>query len=258
MIALKIDIDPNKVFDRQLTELEKSQIPFATMQAANVLAAKIHYQWRDVAGKVFDRPTQFTRTAALYRKGTKRNPVATVFIRDEAFKGVPPAKYLQAQVFGGGRAMKGIEKRLSANGILPDGLFIVPGKGAQLDASGNIPLSTVNRIKSQLQAQGDPYSNESPASRMRREKREAEQNRGEYFAVAKPKGGLKPGVYQRIRSGFGRGVATIMRFVKPPKYRQRYDVLQMAQTVFERNYKSTFVTELDRAVKSTFSKAFNK
>jgi len=257
VIALKIEIDPNGVFDRQLTELEKTQLPFAAIQATNAVAAQIHYQWRDVAGKVFDRPTNFTRTAALYKKATKAKPVAEVFIRDEAFKGVPPAKYLQAQVFGGSRAQKGIEKRLSAAGILPAGLFIVPGKGAKLDASGNIPLSQINAIKSQLQVQYDPTSNESAASRGRRQKRESKARRTDYFAVVTPKGGLKPGVYQRIKTGFGNGVATIMRFVRQPKYRQRYDILKMAQTIFDRRWRPEYKAQLERAVESTFKRKFN-
>jgi hypothetical protein len=256
VIALKFNVDPNKVFERTLTELERSQITFAMSKAINEVAAKIHYQWREVAPKVFSNPVQLTRTAALYRKGTKSKPAATVFIRDEANGGVAPDKYLQAQVFGGGRRQKGIERRLTAMAILPAGWFVVPGKGAKTDAHGNIPRSQINAIKSQLNLHDDRYTNETPASRDRRKKRESKKNRGDYFAVSKARGGLKPGVYQRISSGFGRGVATIMRFVQSARYRKRYDIYAMAQTVFNRRLPEIFKAELIKATQSTFNKKF--
>lgn len=256
MIALKFNVDPNKVFERQLTELERSQIPFAMSKTLNEVAAQIHYQWREVAGRVFSNPVQFTRTAALFKKGSKAKPEVSIYIRDEAPRGVSPEKYLNAQVTGGARRQKGIERRLSAAGILPAGWFVVPGSGAKLDVHGNIPRSQINAIKSQLRIHQDAYTNESPASRDRRKKREDKQNRGDYFAVSKARGGLKPGVYQRINSAFGRGVVPIMRFVQRVLYRKRYDIFKMAQAVLDRRLPVVFKATLEKAAADTFRKKF--
>ena len=75
---------------------------------------------------------------------------AQIYVRDEAIGGTPPARYLMAQVTGGQRLLKPFEKRLQAKGVLPSGMQTVPGKGATLDAFGNIAGSQMNRILSQL------------------------------------------------------------------------------------------------------------
>jgi hypothetical protein len=248
---IRMDVDPGHLLVGKLNALERQQLPFALRTAINQTAAEIHYTWRAVAPRVFDNPVQATVSAALYRKATKQRPFAEVFIRDEAPKGTPPAKYLLAQVEGGTRRHKGLEQRLTARGILPAGMFVVPGKGAQLDAHGNLPRSQVNQIKSQLGAQFDPLSNETDASRTRRHKRQAKQGArgGDYFAVRTARGGLKPGVYQRISTGFGRAVRSVLHFVRTVRYRKRYDIKRMAQTVYDRNIQVRFKLAMAAALR---------
>ena len=259
MINIKFDVDPGNVFGRKLTELEKTQIPFATMQAVNAVAFQIRQQWADIAPRVFKNPVALTVKAALYKKA-KKNTAAVIFLRDEASNGVSPAKYLQAQVLGGGRALKGIERMLSYRGFMPKGMYVVPGQGARLDAHGNIPRSQINALKSQLGIQQDQYTNSTGTSTKRRLAKEKKTGarRGTYFAVSTPRGGLKPGVYQRLKTGFGNGVASILHFIKPPRYRKRYDIFKMAETVYQRRTPEIFKTELQKAVASTWNRNFGK
>lgn len=258
MTGIRIKVDPNDVFSRQLTQLEKQQLPFATMQAINQTAFEIQKRWKDIMPRIFDRPVALTLAAVKYDKATKSNLVASVKVRDEIFKGTPPAKYLAAQVMGGTRRQKGIERRLSAVDILPAGMFVVPGKGARLDQHGNVPRSQITQIKSQLGAQFDQLANETNTSRERRLKRNAKKGvRGEnFFAIKTQKGRLSPGVYERVTTGFGSALRSVLHFVRSVSYRRRYPVFDIAQRVFDRRFPANFELNLATAVASTWRKAF--
>lgn len=252
---VRIDVDPRSVLSREFSELELKNLPFAAMQAANATGFAVRERWFDVITSVFDRPTDLTRKAPLVDKATKDKPYATIYLRDEAFKGTPPAKYLLAQVLGGTRRHKAFENRLITAGILPGGQFAVPGKGAELDGYGNIPGSRINAILSQLKARFDPLQNESQESRAKRQKREKKkgQRRGDYFAVGggTTKGGLQPGVYQRVSTAHGGAVKTILAFVKPPSYQVRYDIFGLARGIYENQFPFHFERELAKAVQTS-------
>lgn len=248
---LRIEVDPDNVLARQFTALELKNLPFAVMQAANNTAFAVQQEWKRQMPRVFDRPTPLTQNAIVYRKATKAKLAAEVLVRDEAFKGNPPAKYLQAQVTGGQRNLKGFERRLAAQGILPAGMFAVPGKGVQLDAFGNLPARLYNPILSQLGARFDPLQNETDISRKRRTKRQAKQRGGDYFANKQKRGRLLPGVYQRIRTGFGGALRSILIFVRAPVYKPRYRIFDLAQRLYERQFKFQFERELAKAVQTS-------
>lgn len=250
-LPLKILVDPDGVTARAFTELERQNLPFAAMQAANATAFGIRTKWAETMPRVFDQPTALTRNAIVYDRATKQKPFAIVRVRDEAFKGTPPARYLLAQVEGGQRLMKPFEKRLAAQGILPAGMQAVPGKGVDLDGYGNIAGGTMNRVLSQLGARFDPLQNETDVSRKRRQKREAKKARGDYFAVKAKRGGLRPGIYQRIRTGFGSGVAIILAFVRKATYRKRYPIFELAERLYPRLYQFHFENELRKAVQTS-------
>mgnify|MGYP000255154630 CR=1 FL=1 len=249
--VLKILVDPDGATGRVFTDLELKNLPFASMQAANATAFGIRQKWADTMPRVFDRPTPLTQRAIVYEKATKAKPFAVVKVRDEAFKGTPPSRYLQAQVKGGPRLMKPFENRLAAQGILPAGMQAVPGKGVDLDGFGNIAGSTMNRVLSQLGARFDPLQNETDTSRARRQKREAKQRRGDYFAVKQKRGGLRPGIYQRVRTGFGSAVRSILAFVRPASYKPRYRIFDLAERMYPRLFAFHFENELRKAVETS-------
>lgn len=253
MSIVRAEVDPGNVLAREFTALERRNLPFAAIQAANNTAFAVRQRWAEIMPRVFDRPTALTLKAILYRKATKAKPAAEVFVRDEAFKGTPPARYLQAQVEGGSRRQKGMEKRLQAKGILPAGQYVVPGRGAQLDAHGNIPGSQVNAILSQLGARFDPLQNETDKSAARRRRREKEkgQRGGDFFALRKQRGRLAPGVYQRITTGFGSAVRSVLRFVRSVSYRPRYPIFDLAEKLYRKEYPFHFERELAKAVQTS-------
>ncbi len=251
---IRIDVDPGGVLARQFTDLELKNLPFAARQAATATGFAVRERWYDVITRVFDRPTEITRKAPLVDKATKDKPYATVYLRDEAFKGTPPAKYLLAEVLGGVRRHKAFENRLIAAGILPANQFAVPGKGADLDGFGNIPGSRLNAILSQLRARFDPLQNETTTSRARRVKREKKvgSRRGDYLAVGPgAPNGLVAGVYQRVSTAHGGAIKSILAFVRPPSYQVRYDIFGLAKGIYQQQFPFHFENELAKAVETS-------
>lgn len=247
MAQIRIGVDPDDMLGRQLNELERSQLPFAASQAANKVAFEIRERWKQRAPQVFDRPTPLTTNAAMYHKATKQRPYAEIYIRDEAFKGTPPAKYLLAEVDGGQRRRKGFERLLQERGLLSPGQFAVMGRGAQPNQYGNVPAGQITKILSQLGAQRDRYQNQTNVSRKRR--RGKRNNRdGEYFVITKRRGALRPGIYERI--GRGSGVRSIFIFTNNATYQQRYDIFGMAEDTWKKLMPFYLKRELEHAMES--------
>jgi hypothetical protein len=249
MSAIRIQVDPGKVLDRHFSQIEREQLPFAIVQACNATAYEIRELWKRTAPRVFDRPAPLTRNAALYRKATKSRLYAEIYLRDEAFKGNPPAKYLGPEVEGGQRRKKGFENLLQQKGMMPSGEFAVAGRGAKLDAYGNVPGKTITTILSQLGAQSDRYQNQTPNSIARRRAR-APRRGGDYFALTKRRGKLLPGVYERIETGFGSAVRSVLIFTPRATYRKRYDIFGLAERQWEKLMPFYFGRELAKAVQS--------
>jgi hypothetical protein len=60
-----------------------------------------------------------------------------------------------------------------------------------------------------------------------------------------------PGVYQRIRSGFGSAIASILVFVRRASYTPRYRIFDMAERLYRRQFAFQFERELEKAVQNS-------
>jgi len=274
-MKVMINVDPGDAFKREFTALEQKNLPWATQQAVNHTAAQIKQVWARKVEEVFDRPVPLTRRAVIVKKarylrgadGTRQPEAALVYIRDEAVKGTPPAKYLLPQVYGGTRDATGLEAGLQRIAVLFGTQRAVLGTGAPTDAYGNIQRGVVKKILSQLHAQRDPTANESPASRKRRRRRTARLGirDGEFFAVrgsgkrgwtvnrdgSSRSSRLHPGIYQRFSSGFGSGVRSVFLFVRDVRYRPRFNIFEYAQREWTRLFPFFFERELQKAVQES-------
>lgn len=231
-----------------LDDIQKKQLPFAmalsltrTVQAA---AAEV----RDVMPLVFDRPTGFTLNSLYIKPAKKDEQEAYVRIKDEALKneGVRAAgrlskalSWLSPQVIGGPRLSKSSENLLRNAGVLPKGMFVVPGAGARLDRFGNISRGDMQRILSVLKAQRDPQQRTTTRSRKR--------NRTirQYFAITTA-GHLPLGVYRRE----GPKVLPVLVFVRQPQYTKRLPFYEVTQEAFRRYWPIAFKNALERALAS--------
>lgn len=218
---------------KQIRDLSERDAPFLTAYALTATAKDIKAAEVDTMKDVFDRPTNFTLNALYVKPATKRDLVAEVYFKD-GFGSVPAWRYLGPQVEGGARVHKAHELRLIRAGVMQSDEFAVPGKGADLDASGNMPGPTIERILSQLQAaeQFAGYQANMTGKSRARAKRKGV---GRYFLLRPGAAGsanrnVAPGIY--YRAGLREMVPVIM-FVKQPRYQKRFPFYERAQAVFD-------------------------
>ena len=252
----RLDIDTRQL-TRTLSNLEKKQLPFATANALNDSMFDVRDAWKQAMPEVFDDPTQLTINAVLYKKATKNNLVAEVFLRDEATKGTPPSRYLIAEVRGGAREEKPIEFLLRRAGIIGGDEFIVPAKGFPLDSHGNVPGGVVNALLSDLQASREVAARSTVESRAKRGKRRNIAKRAVYFVA---RGGersagiaqhLPPGIYQRTQFASGSSIRMVMAIVKgAPVYGLRFDARGLAQSAFNASFPNRFRQRMLEALRS--------
>lgn len=253
----KISIDESQL-QQKFSDLEKRQLPFATVGALNDAMFDVRDRWHQAIGEVFDDPTPFTRKAVLYKKATKANLTAEVFLRDEASGGTAPARYLAPEVVGGGRHEKPFEHLLRLAGILGPDEFVVPARGFPLDAFGNVPKGIAVKIISDLQASRDPATRSTALSRAKRARRKAVGKRAVYFESAPglsasqgKKQGLPRGIFERTGFALGSSVRMVFIIVKSaPRYRVRFDARAFAQQAFNASFPVRFRQRLDLAVRT--------
>lgn len=256
---IRIDIDPGDLFKRTLNEIERSNLPFALQQTANRTGEEMQRQWKMLMQREFDNPVSMTLNAvklnkARYTRGAAGQRIvhgAEVFIRDQAPKGTPPAKYLLPQADGGIRRHKGLERGLQRGHYLRPNEYAVPAKTAPLDAHGNIQRGVVQQILSQLKLQSKEAANESAESRAQRyEKQQKKFGRTyDYFALRRRKGRLRAGVYERSNDK-SRGLRMIFHFTKVI-YQPRIDLFEAARKTWKEVYPFFFERELKKAVENS-------
>lgn len=177
--------------------------------------------------EVFDRPTRFTLNSLGLKPAKRDDFDGRVFFRDFAPKGTAAGRYLDAQIAGGERKLKRSEKHLRRRGFLERGLYLVPGKGAKLNAAGNIPKGQVTKALSDIGAQFDPGQNTKRA-------------RKKYFWL--PRSGRRlAGIYYRQ----GGRLIALMVAVRKPVYRRRLDFYGESRRITNKRLN----TNIDRAVK---------
>lgn len=245
IISIKDDLEKLK---RQLTAIEREQLPFAASLSMNITAKSAKSDEIEEMKRVFDRPTPFTLNSLYIKPSTKTDLRVTLGLKDDVFKGTPANKYLGAEVYGGERRMKRFERALQARGYLPAGMVAVPGAGAKLDAYGNISRAQVVQILSALRAFGEQgyFANRAYT-------RKGAGKRAEFF-VGRPGGGRGPlGIWQRTSFAVGSSVKPVLIFVRSTPYRVRFRFFDVARATFEREWAKQFAYALQFAL-STSSK----
>jgi hypothetical protein len=219
------------------TSEEGFSIPSITMRALNMTADQVKQALVDEMSKTFDRPTPYTLNAPYVWYATKSNLTAKVLLREFGGKS-RSEKYLLTQVQGGERRLKSFEKALQSIGVLPSGMYAVPGQRAPLDAYGNISAGFIVQILSYFRAFGEQgYKANITDEKKAKMAKGTKKKRGiEYFAIRKGDRGLKPGIYRKTAFGFGKSTEPMIMFVKRPTYRQLLKWDEVAQRVIDQNW----------------------
>lgn len=182
-------------------------------RTAKIMAAELKQEMP----RAFDRPTPYAVRSISWLGATMAAPIAKIGFGLSAF-GSRHLDWAQAEVHGGVRPLKAIEKRISA--LLGAGeWYVTPGRGARLDRYGNISGGQIQQILSDLGLQRDPYANATAASRKRN-------RRARYFVLRK--GGKPIGI--AVRRGRTMDIALLLTR-KAPTYTPAYRMMDVAQRV---------------------------
>lgn len=244
-MQLKISVNIPEV-SANIRNLAK-QVQYAGAVALTKTAKEVQTGIQREMMTSFDHPTDYTLGSVYMTPATKQKLVAKVGLKDDAFKGVPAARYLAPQIYGGKRSMKAMEKALQAAGLMPSGHFAVPAVGAQMDQFGNVKTSQIVQIMSQLRVQrGGGY--DSKRSNSKASKRSVEKQGVTYFAVPKTRNRLKPGIYAKVQFSTGSAVRPVFIFVSTVKYKEALEFFKVAQEIVAEKFQLNFKTELKKAI----------
>lgn len=231
---LRFDIRSNApLVIAHLTELQKKHLPRATFDAASQTGRYVYAALRSEMTEVFDRPTPWALGGLRFKLPTGQRPEVRIWLEEFGGKGIPAADFLAAEIEGGTRRHKRFEKALIAKGLMPGGMFAVPGAQAPRDAYGNVPGPFIVRVLSDLQAFGEQgyRANRRGARRGAR--------KTNYFFVPAKGSGLKPGVYWHMPGG---SLGVVFYFVSSVSYRKRYDFYGVGKKAYDR-VAARFMTE---------------
>ncbi|MGI0527279.1 hypothetical protein [Rhizobium giardinii] len=214
---------------RDLEDIYKRQIPFATAQALNDTVEDIRDHHRTILPVIFDRPTRYTMNSLRVLKADQRRDlVAGVYFKESNRNG---SHYLMPQVEGGGRPRKRFEYWLIQRGIMASNEYAVPASGLKLDAYGNVSAGVITSILSQLAAGPDAFQWETARSKKR-----AGSSRSRYF-VPQQGSSLRRGIWRRKGKN---AIEPVFIFVTGVTYRARYAFheisMSRAQEWFPRNF----------------------
>lgn len=244
MSGFKADmaLDAGNFYER-LDDIEKEQMPQATVWALNDTANDILEHVQDRMEIVFDRPTRFTKNAFMVWRAKKNTLEAKVQERPS----VGSRHYLKVQETGGARPKTGLERMLSGS-LAYDGVMaaLVPAAGARLDRFGNWSKGQRNQAISGIRAWGETgYSaNATNASQAR--------NRGRagYF-VPKSGGRLSPGIWKRTGKGKREKLTKVAHFLDyMPRYTERLEFLEGAEEIFDRRFATHFDAAFRKAMQT--------
>lgn len=234
MFTLNAESELPKMFE-QLKGIGPEKWPKILANAANQTAFYVLNGYQKDLPSFFHNPTPFTINSMFVQKATPSNLEASVQWKAPA-SGNSAGKYLQPEVTGGKRPLKGLETGLQRVGQMPSGYYAVPSTDIQLDSYGNVPGNLVRTILSYLEANTDAasarrvdkYAKQSTAkflkgfgkAAMNADKvarREANQRskKAKYFTVQPGESKLAPGVYERLSYGV---ITQLFAFVRTVHY----------------------------------------
>ena len=183
--------------------------------------------------KVFDRPTRYTLNSLKVSLTQRHVLEASVWFKGPDRMG---AHYLVPQVEGGKRAFRGFERALGNT-------MFYPGRGAKLDAYGNVPASKIRQILSVLgRAERAAGYDANITGRSRRRNTKSR----DYVWISRRRGKLPPGIYERVATG---QALTRSQRRKVSDKSRAYQIGQRGTATRARGLSAIFIEDRKRSVK---------
>ena len=192
-------------------------------------ATAMRPSWQQELQQRLDRPTPGTLAGVRTNRATAARLQAELYLRDQSAKpgAMTPAEWLSPQEQGGGRRVKKFERALMAQGAMPTGAKVVPGKHARLDGYGNVSRGQITQVLNQLGADLSPGYARTISKSATKRLESARRSGRLYVAFPRAVGRIKPGIYQRGGPG-GRRLLPVFWFVSAVGYQKRVDLLGAA------------------------------
>lgn len=251
MTSIKINANIDKA--KRDLKSKKNQIPFAMSRTINDLAFNAKGDIDVQIKTKLSRPTRYTQRAIEVKKSSKRKLIATVKVRDKQKQSTK----LEHLFSGGIRTGKGLEGKLKGLGVLPGGMYIVPGSEAPLDSFGNIKKSFLNNLIKYFQtfktSRGNTSSLEpgvwmrkfSRAEKKRR-KKVGKSGRFEFFVVHKQVDKAQSGRRNQDRQK----PEPVLLFINRPKYRRVFNMPETTKQIIIRDLEREFNKNYQNAIRT--------
>jgi hypothetical protein len=264
MIAIDVDANLKPIID-QLKAVGSDRWPAILAKAANETGYYVLNKIKQQMPSFLDRPTNYTLNSMFVDKATPAKLETTVKWKDSQRSA---GRYLQPEVFGGDRKLKGFETALISAGFMPQGYRAVPSKYAPLDAFGNVSRGLYQKILGALKANPDAVQrrhvdklvrggtmkflkgvSKTAANFEKKQKSEqkAQARARSKFVVILPNSGssLVPGIYQR--SG-GRGLDRLFSYVSHTQYKAQFPFYDIGAQAASSKFPSKLAEAIDQAV----------
>lgn len=244
-ITVSADI---KEAQRALDVVSKRQIPYATVLTLNALAESTKKSTEMEIKRNLDKPTNYAQRMMTVRNANKTNLTSRVMVRGAYDSG--QEKVLGHLFSGGNRRGKGFEGVLVEKGIMPRGMYAMPGEGAPLDFFGNIRKSFINQLIDYLTANKVVKKSAQFENRSRRQVKGSLSS--SYFVInQKNRGGLPLGIWQHIGFREGKTQRPVILFVsKEPVYDRYFDLDKTTRNVVARDARYEFDKAMAYAIRT--------
>lgn len=235
MITVSIRNNFSDAF-KKFEQAQGNRARIAMANALNETASRVRLDQVEEMKSAFHMPTRYTLNSLYLKRALPARLQAVVWLKD----GYDDRKqhYLHPQIFSGARVEKRFEFMLRRIGVLPTGMFAVPGNSAQLDAYGNMSRAEIVKILSYVQAfyLAGATQNSTAATREKMAKGSAKKKGLEYIVVRQKRGGLVPGIWKVEKGGLGRSVRPVLIFVRGASYSARYRFQQVGEQSIETRF----------------------
>ena len=143
---MNVTIDA-KAVEMMLGDL-KAKMPSALAKGLDNAAFDVRKQVQGWMPRFFDRPTPYAINSIKVTRADKKADIITAEVGFKAtqdkLSNAPTA--IRVNTYGGGRPVKASEAKLIRDGLMDDEHSLIPAKGAELDAYGNVKRGFMNKV----------------------------------------------------------------------------------------------------------------
>lgn len=229
------NIDGLKNLIDKVEDINKKQIPFATMNTLNNLAFSVMNSHKKQVSDGLKWKTKIPN-AIKVKKATKQNLISEVFIDEWSWGWYA----LKQHYIGGDRHRKGLEKAMQYYGFITKDEILTPSPGVKINAG------RYTQILSQLQLN---YKAGYSANETKNSRRKNSTSDLRYFIITKySKVKHKPGIYARME-GYDKPIC-LLRISKKPTYKKRFDFESTVNKIWTEKGESFFNEAMQNAIKT--------